>query len=85
VFEAVTSLLPGDMVRRSIDQTRTIEHASRISEPNRVPIRFDFARAGERLLAPSSNCSKEGGFRKSVLRGFVGSSFSLRGFDSGFR
>jgi hypothetical protein len=34
------------MVRRSVDQTRTIEHASGISEPDRVPIRLDFACGG---------------------------------------
>ena len=39
-------LLDGDAVRRRVDNLAVREHARRIAEPHRIPIRFDLARCG---------------------------------------
>ena len=39
-------LFGGDVVRRGIEQSGPLQHSSRISQPNRVPVGFDFAGCG---------------------------------------
>src|SRR5580658_4218364 len=39
----VDSLFCGHVMRRGIEQTRTLQHSGRVGEPDRVPIAFNFA------------------------------------------
>jgi hypothetical protein len=70
ILEDLDDLLPIDVVGWRIEEAGALQHAGRISEPNGVPVGLDLA-GGQRELAPPSNFSKEGGFRKRVFRGFV--------------
>ena len=46
VLANVDCLLGGDVVRRSVQQTRALEHAGGVSEPDGVPIGLNLARCG---------------------------------------
>ena len=43
LFADVDGFIRGDVMRRRVQQTRALQHPRRISEPNRVPVRFNFS------------------------------------------
>src|SRR5215472_11773238 len=43
LFTDFNGFLRRDMVWRRIQQTRSFQHSSRISKPNRIPVRLDLA------------------------------------------
>ena len=53
IFAGADRLFRRDVVRRGVEQARALDHPGRISEPDRIPVRFDFTRRGPaRASAP---------------------------------
>jgi len=83
-------LLAADMVRGGVEQARPFQHARRVGEPYRVPIRFDFARGGPARSCPSIEVFKRGRIQKQCFQWHMGvcviltSSLKIPGCIPGF-
>ena len=62
VFADFDGFVSGDVVGRGIQQTRAFQHAGRIGQPNRIPVRFDLS---------SSRPTRTGAAVKVLERGRV--------------
>ena len=59
--------LGGDVMGRSVKQTRPLDHAGRVGEPDGVPIGFDFARSGPARARASIKIFKGGWIQKQCF------------------
>ena len=53
ILTGADGLFRGNVVRRGVEQSGALQHARRIGEPDRIPVRFNFTRSGPaRACAP---------------------------------
>ena len=79
VFGNLDGLVGGDVVRRSVQKLRAFQHPGGIGEPDRVPVRLDFADCGPAGAGTTVEVFKGGRVQEQRLEGWHSvSKFTIR-------